>query len=165
MEYRAEVDERDLTRLVVALNAEADGAGLRRELRAGLKAAVEPAAAAARASILSMGVGGLTRAVPSLRTVVAAAVKTEVRLGVKRAGIAVVVKKHSMPRGFFNAPKRLNARKGWRHPVFGTDRWVSQRGKPGWFDDTLAKAKPAAVRAAKLAMDDVARRISAKTRG
>lgn len=165
MEYRASVDERDLTRLVAALNAESDGRALRRDLRRDLRTAVEPAAAAAQASILSMGVGGLTRAQPSLRTVVAAAVKVEVRTGVKRAGVAVVVKKHTMPRGFWNAPKRLNSRRGWRHPVRGTDAWVTQRGKPGWFDDTLEKAKPSTVRAAKAAMDGVARRISMKTRG
>ena len=160
-----EVRKTDLQLLVRALRAEADGKALRRDLVRGLKAAVEPAAAAARASILGMGVRGLSHAEPGLRSSVARATKVSVRTSGKRAGVRVLVKKHSMPRGFFNAPKRLNSRKGWRHPVFGSDRWVLQRGKPGWFDDTLEKAKPAATAAAAAALETVAKRISAKTKG
>lgn len=159
------VDERDLTRLVAALNAESDGRELRRELRAGLRAAVEPAIQLARTEILSMGVHGAKRAEPSLRATVAAAVRAEIRLGARAAGVAVVVTKHSMPRGFRNAPKRLNARKGWRHPVYGSANWVWQQGKPGWFDDAMRAAEPAASKAAKQALDNVARRIDMKTRG
>lgn len=163
---RVEVDKTDLHMLLVALKAEATGTEFRRDLRAGLKVAVEPAVQAARASILSMGVAGLTRAQPSLRTVVAAATKAQVRLGARKAGVSVAVKKTTMPRGFRNAPKRLNARKGWRHPVFGDrDVWVSQRGKPDWFDGPMRAAKPAAVVAAQHAIDNIAERISARTRG
>jgi len=163
--YTVEVNERDLTRLVAALNGEADGKALRRDLVGGLRAAVEPAAALARGAILSMGVHGLKRATPPLRTAVAAAVKVEVRLGARQASVAVVVHKHSMPRAFRNAPKRLNAAKGWRHPVYGSDQWVDQLGAPGWFDESMRVAEPAATRAAKEALDEVARRIDMKTRG
>jgi hypothetical protein len=163
--YTVEVNERDLTRLVSALNQEADGKALRRDLATGLRAAVEPAAALARGAILSMGSRGLSRATPPLRTAVAAAVKVEVRLSAKRASVAVVVRKHTMPRGFRNAPKRLNAAKGWRHPVFGSDQWVHQLGAPGWFDESMRAAEPAAKEAAKEALDEVARRIDMKTRG
>lgn len=159
------VDRRSLARLVAALSAEADGRELRRDLRRGLRAAAEPAAALARGSILAMGVGGLDRAVPPLRTAIAAATKVQVHTGLKSAGVAVRVGKTTMPRGFRNAPKRLNARKGWRHPVFGTDRWVTQRGKPGWFDLSMKTARPTARAAVGKAMDDVARRIDRRTRG
>lgn len=163
MEFRVEVDQRDLTRLTTALRQEADGKQLRKDLVDGLKKAAEPAAAAARASILSMPVSGLTRATPGLRATVAAATKVSVRTS-GRAGVFVVVGKGTMPRDFPNAPSRLNARKGWRRRVFGTDKWVTQVGKPGWFDDTMHHFDPIAERAAKEAMDDVAKRIETQTK-
>src|SRR5262245_56732720 len=103
---------------------------------------------AARASILAMGVHGSKRAEPSLRAVVAKATKVRIRTSGKRPGVRVVVKKTTMPRGFRNAPKRLNAARGWRHPVFGSDNWVTQRGKPRWFDNAMEAAAPEAVAAA-----------------
>lgn len=162
---RVEVDERDLAMLVAALRAESDGKALNRDLVHGLRAVVEPAAAAARSAILSMGTSGLHHPEPALRTVVAEQTKVTVRTAGKHPSVGVRVTKHGMPRGFDNAPKRLNAAKGWRHPVFGQDTWVSQRGRPGWFDDTLNRFKPAAERAAHEAMDGVAERISVRTRG
>ena len=159
-----EVDQRDLRKLVTTLNREADGKELRRDLVDNLKAAVEPAAQAARASILSMSVSGLVRAVPPLRAAVAAAVKVAVRTSGQRAGVFVIAGKTSMPRGFADAPRRLNARRGWRHPVFGSDVWERQLGKPGWFDDTLDRARPAALRAAQDAMDAMADRIEQRTK-
>lgn len=158
-----EVDPRDLTRLVAALNKEADGKELRRELIAGLKAAAEPAAVEARGAILSMR--SHSNVEPPLRQAVADAVTVQVRTGGGRAGVFVVARKRGMPRGFANAPKRLNAKGGWRHPLFGTDEWKTQIGKPGWFDETLARAEPAAEAAAKEAMDGMARRIEERTKG
>jgi hypothetical protein len=163
MESRVEVDQRDLARLVSALSKEADGVELRRDLVSGLKAAVEPFAQLARGSILSMASQGLST--PSLRSAVAAAVKVQVRTSGRGAGVFVKVGKSGMPRGFRNAPKRLNSR-GWKHPVRGNrDVWVSQVGKPGWFDDTMRRADPAAERAAKNAMDNMAERIDQRTKG
>lgn len=157
---RVEVDQRDLRRLVTALNREADGKELRRDLVTELKTVVEPYAQLARGSILSMSSQGL--ASPPLRSAVAAAVKTEAKLSGRRAGVSVVARKTGMPRGFKNAPKLTN-RKRWRHRVFGTDRWVDQTGKPGWFDDTMRRADAAAEQAAKRAMDNVADRIQQRT--
>lgn len=169
MTARVEVDQGDLTRLVTALNAEADGKGLRRDLVAGLKAAVEPAARQAQASILSMPTGGaaqpggLVRETGSLRTAVAAAVTTQVRTSGSRAGVFGIAGKTGMPRGFVNAPKRLNSAR-WRHPVLGTGQWVWQVGKPRWFDDPMDAARPAAQAAAQQALDAVADRIQQRTR-
>lgn len=160
----AEVDQGDLRRLVRALNKESDGAELRRDLVSGLKAAAEPAAQAARGSILSMTANGLVQKEPGLRASVAAAVKVQVRTGGKQAGVFVVATKTRMPRGFRNAPKRLNAR-NWRHPVFTPERWVTQTGKPGWFDNAMDSAVPAAQRAASDALDNVAERIDKSTKG
>lgn len=161
-----EVDARDLRRLVISLKKASDGKELRKDLVRGLKAAVEPAAKAAKASILSMSSSGSRdEEGTSLRAAVAAAVKTQVRTVGSRAGVYVVAGRSGMPRGFLDAPKRLNAKR-WRHPVFGNrKKWVTQVGKPGWFDKAMDSAKPATVRAAKEAMDNVAQRIDHQTRG
>ena len=145
------------------MRAEDDGKALSRDLVRELRAVAEPAMRAAQAAILSMGSKGKT--VPSLRTTVAQHTKVRVRTSGKHPGVAIRADKNGMPRGFKNAPKRLNSAKGWRHQVFGTDTWVTQRGKPGWFDDTISAFKPAARKAAQEAMDNMARRIDYKTKG
>jgi hypothetical protein len=158
-----EVDQRSLVRLTRALRAEADGKALAADLVKELKRVAEPALEAVRASILSMG--SHSEALPGLRATVAQHTKIIVRTGGKRPGVMIRADKTGMPRGFANAPKRLNSAKGWRHRVFGTDRWVTQMGKPGWFDDTLKAFKAPAKRAAQEAMDRMAKRIDYKTKG
>lgn len=158
-----EVDEKDLARLVVALRAEADGKQLGRELARELKAIAEPALQAARGALMSMA--SSSHVLPGLRQTVAARTTIRVRLSGKHPGVLIRASKSGMPRGFNNAPKRLNAR-GWRHTVFGDDGvWVTQRGRPGWFDDTIPRFQDVARRAAAKALDDVARRIDQRTKG
>jgi hypothetical protein len=162
-EVRIEADPKSLRLLVSALKREADGKGLVRDLVRNLRAVAEPAAAAARASVLSMeSHHGST---PGLRASVARATRVSVRTTGKRAGVAIRAKKLTGTRGFRNAPKRLNARGGWRHPVYGRDVWVDQMGQPGWFDDTISKFKPAAREAARRALAEVANRVDRRTRG
>lgn len=160
---RVEVDERDLARLIAALDAESDGKELGRDLVQELTHVAEPAVRAAQASIMSMSSGSTLT--PGLRSAVASETKSRVRLTGQHPGLAIIAGKDGMPRDFRNAPKRLNSAKGWRHKVFGHDVWVTQRGKPGWFDDTILRFKPAAERAAARALDQVARRIDARTKG
>jgi len=164
VEQHVEVDQKQLARVYAALRAEEDGKQLSRDLVHELRAVAEPAAEAARAAILSMG--SHSEALPGLRTTVARHTKVMVRLTGRRPGVMVRVDKSGMPRGFRNAPKRLNSAKGWRHQVFGNpDVWVTQRGKPGWFDDTMHKFTADARAAAGHALDKVAKRIDNKTRG
>ena len=159
-----EVDEKSLRLLVAALRAESDGKELGRSLARELKAVAEPALQAARGALMSMPSG--SHEAPGLRSTVAARTTIRVRLSGKHPGVSIRSSKSGMPRQFNNAPKRLNAAKGWRHTVFGDDsKWVTQLGMPGWFDDTIPRFKPAAQRAAKKVMDDMARRIDLKTRG
>jgi hypothetical protein len=161
---RIEVDERSLARLVAALNSESDGRELGHDLVRELTAVAEPALNAARASLMSMA--SESHALPGLRATVARHTRIRVRLSGKHPGVSIRADKSGMPRGFDNAPKRLNSARGWRHMVFGdANTWVTQRGKPGWFDDTISTFKPAARRAAQRALDDVARRIDSRTRG
>jgi hypothetical protein len=160
MFWRVEVNQQDLRKLVRALNKEADGKELRRDLVSELKRVVEPFAQQARGSILSMSSQGLSS--PPLRSAIAAAVKVEAKLSGRHAGVSVIAGKQGMPRGFRNAPKLTNRRK-WRRQVFGTDVWKDQVGQPGWFDDTLKRADAAAEVAAKKVMDASRQRIEDRT--
>jgi hypothetical protein len=135
------VDASDLEDMARALKYEQDGQQMRRDMLRNLKAAIRPAEAEAKAGIMSMGSAGLT-AGRSLRSAIAAQVKSEARLTGRTAGVRVKVRKRNMPRGFVNAPKRTNSPRGWRHPTLGRDAsgaplWVHQVGRPGWFDTPM----------------------------
>lgn len=163
---RIEVDQKSFDALTRALHREADGKELERDFVERLEAAVTPAAEAAKSSILSMSSSGSTTDGISIRAAVASQVAVQVRLGGRSPGVSIKAGKTGMPRGFANAPKRLNSRKGWRHQVYGNpDVWVTQLGKPGWFDDTIQRRRAAATKAAKKAMDNMAQRISDRTKG
>jgi hypothetical protein len=159
---RVSVDRKTLTSVVRALKAESDGKALRRDLVRNLKGVAEPALQAVRASILSMP--SHSHQNPGLRESVARATKVSIRTG-SRAGVSIVTRKKSMPRDFRNAPKRLNSSEGWRHKVFGDpDRWVDQRGKVGWFDDTLKPFRAPGKEAALAALAEAAQRIETRAK-
>lgn len=160
--YAIEADRRSFARVERALRDEADGRELRRDLADNLHSALEPAVGAVRAAVMSMATGGLPHAGEPLRVAVAAGVQVEVQLSGRAAGARIVATKHGMPRGFAQAPKRLNARRGWRHKVYGRDVWVRQVGAPGWFDDTLRRGQERYRTAVRVALDRVARRIATK---
>lgn len=129
----------DIEDVATALKYEADGARLRRALAKELREAVAPAVAEAKGSIMQMDSDG-RHGGAGLRAAVARQVRAQARLTGKSAGVRVRVGKAGMPRGFANAPKRINREAGWRHPLFGdTDRWVHQTGAPGWFDDPMQR--------------------------
>jgi hypothetical protein len=150
-----EPDERSWHRAQRALDGEADGQEFRRDLAEGLTEALRPAVAELRGAILGMASAGLPHAGESLRGAVAAHIEVEVRA----SGAVIRATKRGMPRGFSNAPKRLNARRGWRRQVYG-GAWVRQIGKPGWFDDTTARGHERYRRAAEAALEKRIRRIT-----
>ena len=156
-----EPDTESFRRVARALADEGDGKELRRELVANLKAIMEPAAEEARANIMGMRSGGLPHAGEQLRSAVAAGVKTYVRTG-HNPHVGIKASKRGMPRGFVNAPKRLNEAKGWRHKVFGRDVWVTQIGVPGWFDRPIQRRRKQYERAVQQALENVAKRIDRK---
>jgi hypothetical protein len=160
MAARMEVSSPDLADLALAIRLEENGAVMRRELLRNLRAAVKPAVTEAKSSIMSMPSGGLRQQGGSLRLAIARQVTTEVSLTTKRAKVRVKVRKRNMPRGFVNAPKATQLAKGWRHPVIGTDRWVSQIGKPGWFDHPLGSRRAQYRAAVQAAMQQTANRIA-----
>ncbi len=152
-------DHHQIARVARALQDEADGRQWRTELAADLHEALEPGVAAARGAVLGMPSTGLSHAGEPLRVAVAQQVVSEVSLG-RTPSARIRVRKRGMPRGFANAGKRLNARRGWRHPVYGSDVWVAQRGEPGWFDDTMRRLHPRLRLAAERVLDKRARRIT-----
>jgi hypothetical protein len=131
-----------------------------RALDAGFETALQAAVAEVRGAILGMPSGGFAHAGEPLRAAVAAHIETDVRIGRRSGSARIRALKRGMPRGFHNAPKRLNARRGWRHPLWGRDQWTQQVGEPGWFDDTLARGRPRYQRVAAHALQQVERRIS-----
>jgi len=145
-----EADVKDLREVAKRLRKISDGKTLRKELVAALKSAAEPAAARARGRVRAIPHRSAQRSVGgSLGAKVASQVRVKAATGGKSAGVRVSVRKRSgLPRGFVNAPNRLNRPAGWRHPVYGGNAWVSQIGEPGWFDEPMREAQPQARREA-----------------
>ena len=150
-----------LKRLATALKAEADGKALRKELSANMRDALKPAAADAKAGIISMP--AKTTAAPGLRSSVARRIRPEVRLSGRSTGARVKAKKIKV-RGFANAPKRTQSAKGWRRRVYGSDNWVTQHGKVDWFDRAMDGKRGGYTAAVKDAMDAMAERIARRAR-
>lgn len=152
----------DLGDLARALRREEDGKQLRKDLVRNFREAVKPAVDEAKSSIRSMpsrGHAGL-----SLRSDVARSVGMQVKTGGRSVGVKVRARGTKV-RGFTNAPRLLNSRKGWRHPNIGAGHrgqrdWVAQLGEPDWFDGPMRSHRTAYRRAAIKAMDDMAQRIA-----
>lgn len=163
MEVTVEPDRESFQRVIAAIKEDQDGKELVRDLRKGFKAALEPAAAEARNNILTMRSAGLPEFETSLRTAIASKVTVDVSLSAKSPRVGIKARRKDMPRGFTNAPKRLNSAKGWRHPLFGDrTKWVQQIGAPGWFDRPMAGRRDQYLEAATKALQAVADRISRK---
>jgi hypothetical protein len=154
------VDQAALEGVATALRYEQDGKQLRKDLVTNLKAAVEPALPVIRSGLMTMSTH--SRVTPALRTVVLSKLKVTTRTTGDRAGVRVAIGKAGMPRGFKNAPRRLNKPEGWRHPLFGRrDKpWVAQRGAPGYFDRPLEERQDEMRAAVVQAVQDMSERIA-----
>lgn len=157
------IDQQALVNLRKALSREADGKKLKRELATNLRRAVAPAVVDAKTAVKSLP--AVQEGSPPLRDAVAGSIKAQVRFGGKSPGVRVAQGSKGMPRGFAMAGRRLNQAKGWRHPVFGRDVWVVQRGRQ-WFEPALKRKQDEYKRAVVAAMNDMAERIArgARTR-
>ncbi|MFY1669492.1 hypothetical protein ACN27G_05990 [Plantactinospora sp. WMMB334] len=159
-----EPDHGSFARVARALDAEATGAQWRREVAEELHEALRPGVAAVRGQLLGMpSGGGMERDGEPLRQAVAAQVHTDVRMAGSWSGARIRVRRIGMPRNFANAPKRLNSRRGWRHPVFRASVWTHQLGEPGWFDDPLRRLRPRLRAAAERALARRAERIGRRS--
>ena len=157
-----------LEEVVSALRYEEDGKQLRKEMTANLKAAVEPALPEIRSGLAVIG-RSETQVTPALAATVASKVRIAARFTGPRTGVRVSIGKKGMPRDFVNAPRRLNAAKGWRHPVprrprkdgsMPEEQWVDQMGAPGYFDDPLRARRDEMRLAVQIAVEQMSQRIA-----
>jgi len=153
-----------LAALTRAIRAEEDGKQLRKDLAKNMRTSLLPAASMAKSGIMSMASAGPGTS-PALRSSIARKIRPEVKLGGRWSGARIKAFKTKNVRGFPNAPKRTNRPRGWRHLVYGRpDSWVTQHGKTKWFDHAMEGVEPNARAAVEQAMEDMARRLAARTR-
>jgi hypothetical protein len=157
-----EADVKDVKEIAKRLRQMANGRELRKALVAALKSAAEPAASRARSRVRAIPHRSASKSKGgSLGGRVAAQVRVKAATGGKSAGVRVSVNKRSgLPRGFTNAPHRLNRPAGWRHPVYGRGVWVVQVGQPGWFDEPMRDSQPEARRKAAEVLKETAQKIA-----
>jgi len=164
------IEQADLAKLSVGLKQAANGAELRKDLIAELRAVIAPAVDEAKNNIRGMGPSPRAKHTKkniaggdatSIGDAIARGVGTSVRLTAgagKAVGVSVKAKKAGMPRDFVNAPKRFNAAK-FRHRVYGRSVWVDQVGRPEWFDGPMQSHKAEYRAACIAAMQRMAQRI------
>ena len=144
-----------LAALGKAMRAEADGKELRKDLVKRLKLIIAPIVSEARSAATGMPSAGLEHDGEPLRSAIARRIVGEVRFSGRATGIRIRAKRKGMPRGFEHAPKRTNAKGGWRRPVYGNrEVWVTQVGVPDWFDDVMGDQRPDARRQCLAAMEE-----------
>ncbi|AIJ26360.1 hypothetical protein [Amycolatopsis methanolica] len=152
--------ERRLKELARALRTEENGKALRRDLMRDIRAAAQPARQATRQAIRSVTSQG--HAGRSIRSAIGQKIQVVAKTSGPAVGARVVARETPNVRGFRHAPRRFNSAKGWRHKVFNTGQEVHQRGKPGWFDETLAGRRNDFRRAVVDAMKKTADRLAGK---
>lgn len=165
-DIRLGVDASGLREVSRQLRRLEDGKELRKELAAELRGAVQPAVAEARGAIMSMPARGTVS--PALRSAIAKRVLPEVHTTGRWTGVRVRAAQTPEIRGFRNAARRTQSRDGWRHPTFGRrgkGDWVKQRGKPDWFDRSIAKHRAAYETAVREALDRWARKLADRVDG
>ncbi len=157
----------DMTRIAAVLASEAGGRKLKRDLIKNFRAAAEPMVTEIRSGLGAMPVASASAesSGEALTTAVAAGIGVDVRMGVKQAGVRVRAKSTPQVRNFRFAARRINSRRGWRHPVYGNrNNWVQQIGAPGFFDDPPKRHRGAFIAAAKAALVEMDARIAARAR-
>ena len=149
VELHLTVDQAKLSALQHRLKA-AGAKDLQRELTKALKDAAKPLADAERRAALALpsahGDG-------TLRRQLAAGVAVSVTKTDRNPGVRV--------RDRAKLAKATQARRGWRHPVYGhRSTWVTEILGPGWFTDTANRHRDDVVKKVREAVDRVARKIA-----
>lgn len=132
--------------------AGSQGQGLRKELRKQIKVPMVAMQGAVRDAI---------RAIPSkqrkhrLRSLMVRATKVRMRMSGNNVRVALEVDASLVPPDMRNLPGLMERGK-WRHPVWGSDRWVSQQHHP-YFWVTVKPRIPEVRKAVDAALDKVAR--------
>lgn len=130
--------------------AGSDGAGLRRELLAGMRALGRPLVEKARASAISVlpKHGGLNQWVADSNIVVRNSLSAGSKVGMRIVSV----------KGAHNLESIDGGRV--RHPVYGhKTTWVGQSVPQGWFSKPLAESAPEVQAMLQVTMDVIGRRI------
>ena len=101
----------------------------------------------------------------SLRQAVARSLRIVARDTGYKVGVRIKTEGSRLPDDQRYIPRGLDSVKGWRHPVFGTDEWVTQYGNPpGWFMTTAAAHQPMAERRMKAVVAKYVNALAARLR-
>lgn len=156
------VDQKAVHVLAAAMKAEADGKALRRDLLREIRDAARPLVPSLQSAVRALPDVSPATASPSLREAVASQITVGARLSGRSTGVKVTVGTKKDPRGFRFAGRKLNSRRGWRHPVFGNrEVWATQTGRE-WFEPTILTRREEVQRAVMDAVEAMARRIAAR---
>lgn len=140
-------DAGDLRRIASELRQVAGGKELRKELTGGIRNALKPVAAKAKAAYKGLPEGRSRGSrsreeLGDLKDLLAKAVRLEVRTSGRQAGVRIRVDGRRMPSGLKSLPRlaegeghAVDSRGGrWRHPVFGDrETWVQQPTFPVFY--------------------------------
>ena len=129
---------------------------LLRSLRRNIRIAGETLADASRLQVMNSP-GGTVSAKPrhtGLRLGIAAGITVKVMTGA-RAGVTIVASSSQMGPGQSSMVRAWEGGKGWRHPVFGHDKWVTQKGHP-YFARTISTGRDVVTKAVEAAMIEAA---------
>lgn len=128
---------------------------VRKELTQALKQSTAPAVADAKVAALAIPAKG--RASTGLRRRMARGVTAQVKTGGRTPGVKVRISRRVMGK---QAPVPMLMNEGqWRHPVFGEDTWVEQRGDKNWFDNVIDRHKRGVRAGIKRAIDELERKL------
>lgn len=158
------VDQQAVHAIAAAMKAEADGKALRRDLLREIRDATKPLVPVLQSAVRSLPDVSPASASPSLREAVAQQITVGARLSGRYTGAKVTVGTKKDPRGFRFAGRRLNSRRGWKHPVFGNPEvWVTQQGGAGeWFEPPILARRQQLQAAVREAIEAMARRIASR---
>ncbi|MFI6296704.1 hypothetical protein ACIBEJ_34300 [Nonomuraea sp. NPDC050790] len=161
-----------------------DGKKLRKELLKSIRAGAKPALADTRRVVKTIPVVGArgggrkareghqfdrskgdegkrrdrARRGAGLRDTVARSLRLVVKTGSRTPLVRIEVDASKLPEDQRTLPRHLDSKRGWRHPTFGREPWVDQRGRP-WFAVTIRKHLPAMRTRVITAMNDIAKKV------
>jgi hypothetical protein len=125
------VDQEQLQALVRRINAQADGARLKREFATELRSAIDPVRQEIEYKVLSL------RGVPTdVKLQIASKTKVQARFTGANTGVRISMPRTASSR-FPNAPKSFDSPQGWRHKTFGRSPWFPQRSSGEFWDPTM----------------------------
>jgi hypothetical protein len=151
------VPGRELRRVANALR-EID-VGLPTKFRKDLREAAKPMVVAAKAAARAIPVTNPDRR--ALRRKIARGVAIQAATG-RSARVRIVTKMPDVKEAII--PRGMDSSKGFRHPVFGRDQWVTQKPQTAsrWFMDAMQNGQPEALARIKATVDEAAAYVASR---